>query len=981
MTERIDIEIEQSPLEFVIEQHSQINDCVIEIKSDFGGLSVVHHTDDFVGEGSTNHPLGLSDEIKEAITSVENKVDKTDIPNQFYGTDEDGNQTTYDISVLGDVEDVLVDGESVVEDRIARIDLTGKVDKVNEAGQLYGTDSNGDQTSYDISEFATEESLESHINDKDNPHSVTKEQVGLGNVDNTSDLDKPISTATQTALDDKASKTVVDSHIANTNNPHNVTKAQVGLGNVDNTSDANKPISTATQNALDYLQEQIDDVSARGRFLSIWNCVTGLAETNPPESPYTYNAGDYFIVGTVGTTNYKPNGSSYTTGVPSTTVETEEVKVNDTYYYDGTTWKLQANAQREYTFSGIAGSPYDNTNLGSALNSKADASVLSAHVNNTSNPHQVTKAQVGLGNVDNTADLDKPISTATQTALNEKLSLTNEASKVYGTDANGDQTLYNKDDFGKVDDVKIHGSSVVINKIANLDVVRQVSTLPVEPLQSGEIVQYVGTTNANYTNGYFYKCTGRTTTYSNIQFTPLGEYTIDVSISNSDLNIFLNETVRHTDFPITNGRFGYYQQTPNILWYLSGTSGHQFDGFSYSNTPEGYAEQGFTVTPPIDVRQGLDYTVDNVTVWTWEQVNVQPQKDLEWGNITGTLSEQTDLQEALDAKQDTLTAGTNITIDANNVISSTAQESFFRGNFNEWSDVPTDTSLYQEDIHGNRVPKDTDFIVIEDASQFIPVGDLMHRLVIECLVLDIRITDETGVSKEYNYTYCPNTFVAIDDYYSLKYNYGAPGSWYIKTNDGSPIVIKGTTYQSGEVFLFTTNEGGTIIDAGMPPSAGQYQGAWRFAYYGTWSTDGITGWTPQYKIENTLPIANETTFGIAKLYNTTGQNTDGSMTQKSITDILDSKLTTTDELSKIYGTDSNGNQTSYNKSEIEDKNFVFDMAIASSTWNIQHNLNKFPCCIVFDSTGTEIKGHIEYVDINNIIITFNSAFKGKAFLN
>jgi hypothetical protein len=42
----------------------------------------------------------------------------------------------------------------------------------------------------------------------------------------------------------------VDSHIGNKSNPHGVTKAQVGLGNVDNTSDANKPISTATQTAL-----------------------------------------------------------------------------------------------------------------------------------------------------------------------------------------------------------------------------------------------------------------------------------------------------------------------------------------------------------------------------------------------------------------------------------------------------------------------------------------------------------------------------------------------------------------------------------------------------------------------------------------------------------------------------------------------------------------------------------------------------------
>lgn len=46
-------------------------------------------------------------------------------------------------------------------------------------------------------------------------------------------------------------KGTMDNHIADTNNPHSVTKAQVGLGNVDNTSDLNKPISTATQTALD----------------------------------------------------------------------------------------------------------------------------------------------------------------------------------------------------------------------------------------------------------------------------------------------------------------------------------------------------------------------------------------------------------------------------------------------------------------------------------------------------------------------------------------------------------------------------------------------------------------------------------------------------------------------------------------------------------------------------------------------------------
>lgn len=47
------------------------------------------------------------------------------------------------------------------------------------------------------------------------------------------------------------------SHIGNKNNPHQVTKSQVGLGNVDNTSDANKPISNATQQELTKINDKL----------------------------------------------------------------------------------------------------------------------------------------------------------------------------------------------------------------------------------------------------------------------------------------------------------------------------------------------------------------------------------------------------------------------------------------------------------------------------------------------------------------------------------------------------------------------------------------------------------------------------------------------------------------------------------------------------------------------------------------------------
>lgn len=79
------------------------------------------------------------------------------------------------------------------------------------------------------------EKVDSHIGNKSNPHGVTKAQVGLGNVNNTSDADKPVSTAQATAIADaKAAgtnaQTNLTTHMQNMSNPHGVTRDQLGLG-------------------------------------------------------------------------------------------------------------------------------------------------------------------------------------------------------------------------------------------------------------------------------------------------------------------------------------------------------------------------------------------------------------------------------------------------------------------------------------------------------------------------------------------------------------------------------------------------------------------------------------------------------------------------------------------------------------------------------------------------------------------------------
>jgi hypothetical protein len=101
-----------------------------------------------------------------------------------------------------------------------------------------------------LDEKADGEAFQGHIIDHENPHAVTKAQIGLSSVDNTSDAGKPVSIDQKNALDQKADVTTVQDHISDITNPHEVTKSQVGLSAVDNTSDADKPVSTAQATAL-----------------------------------------------------------------------------------------------------------------------------------------------------------------------------------------------------------------------------------------------------------------------------------------------------------------------------------------------------------------------------------------------------------------------------------------------------------------------------------------------------------------------------------------------------------------------------------------------------------------------------------------------------------------------------------------------------------------------------------------------------------
>ena len=61
--------------------------------------------------------------------------------------------------------------------------------------------------------------------------------------------------------------------------------------------------------------------------------------------------------------------------------------------------------------------------------------------------------------------------------------------------------------------------------------------------------------------------------------------------------------------------------------------------------------------------------------------------------------------------------------------------------------------------------------------------------------------------------------------------------------------------------------------------------------------------------------------------------------------------------------------------------FVFEQGAPATTWNIQHNLGKFPSVSVINNNNVVINGEVTYIDNNNVQLNFSAGFTGKAYLN
>ena len=260
--------------------------------------------------------------------------------------------------------------------------------------------------------------LDSNIN-------LTKSDIDLGNIDNTSDIAKPVSLPQQTALDTKVDKsTTINGIPLNTSNI-TIPISSLGLNNIDNTSDMNKPISIATQNALNLKVDKTITVNG-----------------------YNLNSNVILHPIDIGLENVD-NTSDLAKPVSLLQQALADTKADKSITINGNS--ISSNIILGKSDVGLGN--VDNTNDLSkpistaqqlAFDFKADKSItinsfpLSANIN-------LDKNNIGLSNVDNTTDLSKPISTAQQLALNTKVDI---SSTINGYNFNSGNINLTKFDIG-----------------------------------------------------------------------------------------------------------------------------------------------------------------------------------------------------------------------------------------------------------------------------------------------------------------------------------------------------------------------------------------------------------------------------------------------------------------------------------------------------------------------------------------------------
>lgn len=301
------------------------------------------------------------------------------------------------------------------------------------------------------------------LEDKLNVADFNKANIGLGDVDNTADIDKPLSSRMQAAIAELPTFRDLDTKV----DYSDFTKTSLGLARVDNTSDIDKPISNATQNALSLLAQQ-SYVDAQLQLKGNQSDIQYLYGNTVNKSEYNKT--------TIGLA-YVDNTADIDKPVSIVQQAALDLKVDvSEFTKENIGLGLVDNVpDSEKPVSGPQQAALDlKVNAADILGiiaGKSDDSELEALIRSTdlalSNKLSVSdfnKANIGLGDVDNVPDVAKPVSVAQQAAIDTKLSI------VYFTKANIGLGLV--DNVPDVDKPISNDTLVALDTKANIDDVR-----------------------------------------------------------------------------------------------------------------------------------------------------------------------------------------------------------------------------------------------------------------------------------------------------------------------------------------------------------------------------------------------------------------------------------------------------------------------------------------------------------------------------
>lgn len=577
-------------------------------------------------QAESNLSSTISNEVTRAQTAEQALDDKIDQLNtdlsEAIQAEEERSETAESVlqdnidSEASTRADEITRVEGLISDEISRAmtaestiagNLSSEITRATNAENTISGNLTAETNRATAAEEANATSISNHISDKNNPHEVTKTQIGLGNVDNTSDVNKPVSTAQQAAIDTVDDK--VDTHIADTNNPHSVTKAQVGLGNVDNTSDLNKPISTAVSNAFDAVEDEINTInskiptaatslnqladkdfvnssiaSATATFIGTFNSVAELEAYSGVKDENDYA----FVISTDGTGN----------------------TVYNRYKWNDTAWLF------EY-----------------ALNNSSFTANQWAAINSGATTTNINQIATNTGNI-TTLNLTKQDNITSTNKLN--------------ADLVDDTTSTNK--FVTASDISSWDAKQ--NTISDLATIRAGAQAGATALQSGDNISEL-TNDSGYITGINASDVTTALGYTPYNSTNPNGYQANVlesiQVNGTDQTITnkkVNIPVPTNNSQLTNGA-GYITSSALTPYALSANLATVATSGSYNDLNDKPTIGNGTFTIQANGTDVATFTANQTGNTT---ANISIPDSATWGNITGTLSNQTDLQNALNTK-------------------------------------------------------------------------------------------------------------------------------------------------------------------------------------------------------------------------------------------------------------------------------------------------------------------------------------------